>query len=287
MERSKLDLPGNGRERVPARRKKRRGLRAHQAGDGNVTGRSVTGSLSGSRPDGEAPKQVEEPSSVREPSSHDRQDLRGVLIVIAVLLFTIIVSLLVKKQKDLYVVGYIVAIVYVMRGPRRNNRRWSEIGWKPRASFLTDLKKVWYLVAIVVLLFQLLPPEFGVAHLLGFYHQLLHNITQRTSMIPGLLGAAVILTLVETIVYQVCIQERLSWFIGTPAAILVLMVLAGLAHATGTSGSLHVVLTDSAGVALDFAVFGIIWARTHNLAVTWATHYAADVVGIIALTAIF
>ena len=224
---------------------------------------------------------------MREPSSHDRHDLRGVLTVIAVLLFTIIVSLLVKKQKDLYVVGYIVAIVYVMRGPRRNNRRWSELGWKPRAAFLTDLKKVWYLVAIVVLLFQLLPPEFGVAHVFGFYHQLLHNITQRTSMIPGLLGAAVILTLVETIVYQVCIQERLSWFIGTPTAILVMMVLAGLAHATGTSGSFHVVLTDSAGVALDFAVFGIIWARTHNLAVTWATHYAADVVGIIALTAIF
>ena len=206
-----------------------------------------------------------EPSSVREPSSHDRHDLRGVLIVIAVLLFTIIVSLLVKKQKDLYVVGYIVAIVYVMRGPRRNNRRWSEIGWKPHASFLTDLKKVWYLVAIVVLLLQLLPPEFGVAHVFGFYHQLLHNITQRTSMIPGLLGAAVILTLVETIVYQVCIQERLSWFIGTPAAILVMMVLAGLAHATGTSGSFDVVLTGSAGArAVDFSVFGIIFARTRN-----------------------
>ena len=287
MEWSKLDLPGSDRKQVPARRKKRRRLRAHRAGDGNVAGRSVTWPLSGSRPDGEAPKQVEEPSLVRGPSPHDRNELRGVVTVIAVLVFTIIVSLLVKKEKDLYVIGYIVAIVYVMRGSRRNNRRWSEIGLKPRAAFATDLKRVWYLVAIVVLLFQLLPPEFGVAHVFGFYHQLLHHITQRTSTIPGLVGAAVILTLVETIVYQVCIQERLSWFIGTPAAILVAMVLAGLAHATGTSGGFHVVATDSAGVALDFAVFGIIWARTHNLALTWATHYAADVVAIIALTAIF
>jgi membrane protease YdiL (CAAX protease family) len=147
--------------------------------------------------------------------------------------------------------------------------------------------KVWYLVAIVVLLFQLLPPEFCVAHVFGFYHQLLHHITQRTSKIPSLLGAAVILTLFETIVYQVCVQERLSWFIGTPAAILVAAVLAGFAHAAGVSGSFNVVLTDSAGVALDFIVFGIIWARTHNLPLTWATHYAADVVGIIALTMIF
>ena len=156
--------------------------------------------------------------------------------VIAILVFTIIVSLLAKKQKDLFVVGYIVAIVTVTSGPRRIT---DVVRDRNEARPFTDLKKVWYLAAIVVLLFQLLPPEFGVAHLFGFYHQLLHDITQRTSQIPGLVGAAVILTLVETIVYQVCIQERLSWFIGTPAAILVAMVLvAGLAHAPGTSGEL-------------------------------------------------
>jgi membrane protease YdiL (CAAX protease family) len=83
-------------------------------------------------------------------------------------------------------------------------------------------------------------------------------------------------------------QERLSWFIGTPGALLVAAVLAGCAHAaTLTSGAFNVVFTDSAGVALDFIVFGIIWARTRNLAVTWATHYGADLVGILALTIIF
>ncbi|HYB22777.1 MAG TPA: hypothetical protein VED41_03200, partial [Solirubrobacteraceae bacterium] len=66
------------------------------------------------------------------------------------------------------------------------------------------------------------------------------------------------------------------------------VVIAGFAHAaTLTSGGFHVVLTDSAGVALDFAVFGIIWARTRNLAVVWATHYATDIVGLIALTFMF
>ena len=174
-----------------------------------------------------------------------------------------------------------------MPGPRRLSRAWSEIGIKPRAAFFSDLKKVWCLVAIVVLLLQLLPPEFGVAHLFGFYHQLLHQISQRTSKIPGLAGAALILTLFETIVYQVFLQERLSWFIGTPLAILLASVIAACAHAAGSSGSFDVVFTDSAGVALDFIVFGIIWARTRNLAVTWATHYAADVVGLISLALIF
>ena len=232
-------------------------------------------------------KHLKKPSGVREPSAHGRSDLRGVLIVIAVLVLTMTVGLLVKTAQGLFIVGYIVAIAYVMDGPLRNNRPWSEIGLKPAAAFLNDLKKVWYLVPIVVVLFQLLPPEFGVARLFGFYPQLLHHISQRTSQVPGLVVAALILTLLETIVYQVCIQERLSWFIGTPAAILVAIVLAGFAHAVGTPGSFHVVLTDSAGVALDFIVFGIIWARTHNLALTWLTHYAADIVGIIALAMIF
>jgi membrane protease YdiL (CAAX protease family) len=225
------------RERALLRLKKRRDRRARRALSDVATDRSATPPLSRSGPDGEAAKQAKDPSGAREPSPHDRNELRGVLKVIAVLVFTIIASLLVKKGQSLYVVGYIVAIVYVMPGPRRMNRSWSEIGLKPRAVFLKDLRKVWYLVAIVVLLFQLLPPEFGVAHVFGFYHQLLQHITLRTSKIPGLVGAAVILTLFETIVYQVCVQERLSWFIGTPAAILVAAVLAGFAHAAGASGS--------------------------------------------------
>ena len=47
MDRSKLNLPGSDYKQVPARRKKRRRLRAHRAGDGHVAGRSVTWPLSG------------------------------------------------------------------------------------------------------------------------------------------------------------------------------------------------------------------------------------------------
>jgi membrane protease YdiL (CAAX protease family) len=52
-------------------------------------------------------------------------------------------------------------------------------------------------------------------------------------------------------------------------------------------GSPQVVLSDVAGVALDGVVFGVIYARTHNLAVTWATHYLVNVVGLFALLVIF
>lgn len=147
------------------------------------------------------------------------------------------------------------------------------------------------------MLFQLLPPTFGIAFVFGYYTELVNHITGRLSVnfgsleglsaIGGLLAASLILTLMEEVVFRVTIQERLSWFIGTPAAILFTSILFGLVHSVGTSGSLLVILTDVAGVALDGAFFGVIYAKTHNLAVTWATHYIADVVGLIALALIF
>ena len=83
------------------------------------------------------------------------------------------------------------------------------------------------------------------------------------------------------------IQDGLSRSLGTPAAILVASMVFALAHAVGTTGSSQIVLCDVAGVALDGILFGIIYARTHNLAVTWATHYVVDVLGLLALLAIF
>ena len=66
-------------------------------------------------------------------------------------------------------------------------------------------------------------------------------------------------------------------------AILFASILFGLAHLVGASGSWQVIILNVASVALDGVVFGIVYAKTHNVAVTWATHYSADVVGLFVL----
>ena len=240
----------------------------------------------GSRLDGQAAKPA------REPTPHDRRALYGILLVLGTLAASIAVSI--PAHKNIYIFGYITAIVYATNGPLWRNRPWRELGLK--RGFTTDFKRVWYLVAIVAALFQLLPPSFGIAHLFGYYSELVRHVSARLPVTIGsqkgiaalaaLLAAALVLTLVEELVFRVTIQERLSWFIGTPAAILIASVLFAAAHAAVT-GSAHVILADTAGVAIDGILFGIIYAKTHNLALTWATHYAADVVAIIALLAIF
>jgi len=215
------------------------------------------------------------------------------MLVITLLLLTLIVSLF--SGKDVYIFGYIMTIIYALGRVTRHGRPLQELGVK--RGFLKDFKRIWYYFGIDAVLFQLLPPTLGVALVFGYYPDLLNHIMGRLSIsfgslegvsaVGGLLAAALILTLMEEVVFRVTIQERLSWFIGTPLAILFASILFGLVHAVGTTGSMQVIVTDVLGVVLDGVFFGIIYAETHNLALTWLTHFTADVVGLIVLVLIF
>ena len=228
----------------------------------------------------------------RESSPHDRRAMLSVLGLLALLVFTIGLGVFVPKYSSLYIFGYIMIISYAVSGPLRKNRQWSDLGIK--RGFVKDFKKVWYYFAIDAIVFQLVPPVLGVAYLFGYYPQLLHHITGRVATDFGgplalnatlliILALTAVLTLMEEVVFRVTIQQRLSWFIGAPAAIAVATAVFGLAHAVGAAGLLPIITLDVAGVMLDGIFFGVIFAKTKNLAVTWVTHYMADVIGIIAL----
>ena len=224
--------------------------------------------------------------SRRVPEPHDKRALNRLVLVLVILLVCEAIGLYNgQKYGSLYVFGYIMAIVVGFGGLVSGRRPWAEAGIK--RGFVGDFKKVLPLFAVVALVLQILSPVLGVSYLFGFYSDEVAHITGRLVLTFGtvavLLTAAVVLTLVEEVVFRVTIQERLSWFIGTPAAVVLTSLLFGVAHEIATTGSLPVVLTDYGGVVLDGLFFGAIYARTHNLAVTWATHLAADIVGIITL----
>ena len=236
------------------------------------------------RPQGAETRAPESPLERRA-----RYELIGLL---ALFLITLAASFV--KGQDIFVFAYIMTVVVAVGGPRRHGRPWSDLGLKP--GFFSDLRKVWYLAALDAVVFQVLPPTVGIAFVLGYGQDLIAQITSRLpvdiasaaglSAILALLAAAFVLTLVEELVFRVTFQERMSRYIGVPAAIVAAAILFGLTHAVGAAGSPQVVLLDVAGVTLDGVFFGIIYARTHNLLVTWATHYAADVVGVLALVTV-
>jgi membrane protease YdiL (CAAX protease family) len=230
---------------------------------------------------------------VGEPSPHARKAPIGLILIIALLLVTLAASM--YKGQPIYIFGYIMTLVYAISRVTRHHRPLQELGVK--TGFAKDFKRIWYYFGVDAVLFQLLPPTLGIAFVFGYYPELINHITGRLSInfgslqglsaIGGLLAAALILTLIEEVVFRVTVQERLSWFIGTPAAIFLVSIMFGFFHIVGTSGSLLVILTDVAGVAIDGAFFGVIYAKTRNLAVTWTTHFTADVVGLLALAFIF
>ncbi len=222
----------------------------------------------------------------------DRRARNELIGLLALYLITLAVSL--AKGQDVFVFAYIMTVVVAVGGPRRHGRSWADIGVK--RGFVEDLRRVWPLAALVAIVFQIVPPTVAIAFAAGFGHELLSQITGRLpvdvasaaglSAIAALLAAAFVLTLIEEIVFRVILQERMSRYVGTPAAIVVAAALFGLAHAVGATGSPQVVVLDVGGVMLDGVFFGLIYARTHNLWVTWATHYAADVVGVVALVSV-
>jgi len=224
--------------------------------------------------------------SGRVPEPHDRRALNRLMLVLVILLACEAAGLYNgQKYGSLYIFGYIVAIAVGFGGLISGRKPWSEAGIK--RGFVSDFKSVLPLFVIVALVLQILSPVLGVSYLLGFYSDEVAHITGRLTLTFGtavvLLALSVILTLVEEMVFRVTIQERLSWFIGTPAAVVLSALLFGVAHEIATTGTLPVVLVDYGGVVLDGLFFGVIYARTRNLAVAWVTHLVADIVGIITL----
>jgi membrane protease YdiL (CAAX protease family) len=228
----------------------------------------------------------------RESTPHDGRELRRLALLLGIFVPALAFSLC--TGNDVFIFGYIVVCSFAIREPLHHNRPWKELGLK--RGFSRDLRKVWYCFATEGVLFQILPPTLIAASFLGFYPQLLEHIAGRVSVdfssVGGLSGLGVILagvavlTLVEEIVFRVTIQERLGWFIGAPAAILFASVLFSLVHAVGATGSPAIIFMDVLGVMIDGVLLGVIYAKTHNLALTWATHYTGDVIALIAMAMI-
>jgi membrane protease YdiL (CAAX protease family) len=237
----------------------------------------------------------ESPSHSGSQTPHGRREVNQLALILAILLITTIIGLYDgARYGQVYIFAYIIAVIIAMRGTIRQ-RRWGELGFN--WSILSDFKKNWYLIGAEALLFQVIPPNTVIAYVLGYLPQVIEHISTRVSTVfgsigglttvGGVLAAMAVLTLIEEIVYRATIQERLIWLIGTPTAVILTSTLFGVVHAIGTTGEPVVVLLDILGVAIDGVFLGLIYARTHNLALTWIVHFAGNVVGLLTLTLLF
>jgi membrane protease YdiL (CAAX protease family) len=212
-----------------------------------------------------------QPTSITETRPSRRVGLEA-LIVFAL---TIIPSLLWPGFK---IVSVFLPIAYLLVERRLRNRPWAELGFDVRG-IRSALAANWFLILLVALV----SPAATVLLTKAFWPAFLTHVDSRiplfdTTQPAALFCMLLFATLGEEMAFRSLFQERLSWFIKTPIAIVVVSVIFGLMH--WSEGDLAVTIVDVALVTLDSIIFGLIFSRGRNLYVVWLTHLLADVVSV-------
>ncbi len=203
-----------------------------------------------------------------------RRILLETLIIFAL---TVIPSLLWSSFK---IVSVFLPIAYLLIERRLRKRPWPELGFDSHG-IRPALIANWFLILlalVIQLTVALLAKSFWPAFLTHVESRI--PLFDSTQLIP-LYGMLIFTTLGEEMAFRSLFQERLSWFIKTSIAILVVSVIFGLMH--WAQGNLVVTIVDVALVVLDSIIFGIIFSRGKNLYVAWLAHFLANVVAIMFL----
>jgi uncharacterized protein len=202
---------------------------------------------------------------------------RAFYMTLAFVLLSVVPGLFVPDAKAF---AYIAPLIYIFIERRRSGRSWEEIGIKLRG-FKKDFLTNWHLILIVAVL------QLPTALIGRFYWpDLLKHISDRipflnSSSITYLILIIIVIPFFEELIYRGLLQQRLSWYLNGSVAIIIASVVFGLQHFT--PGQPAIVAVDVAGVAIDGIFFGLIFARCHNVFVSWIAHVAADLVGIAVL----
>ena len=178
-------------------------------------------------------------------------------------------------------IALLLTLGYVLAERAVRHRPWAELGLR-RAGFLADARANWALIVLDVVVVQIAVGLFARFGWQSFHD---HVTTRVSDVASGTFAVLVVLlvvsTFIEELVFRAFFQQRLSTIIHPAAAVLAAAVLFGLAHRT--TGPVGVVSLDVGLVVLDGLFFGWIYHRSHNLSLTWLTHFAADVVAALIL----
>lgn len=83
----------------------------------------------------------------------------------------------------------------------------------------------------------------------------------------------------EELTHRTLIQGRLTPWIGAPAAIVVASLVFGISHYS--PGPFAILALDISSIVFDSILYGIMYARSTNVIITWAAHLLGDLLGLL------
>ena len=185
---------------------------------------------------------------------------------------------------QLKLIFVLLPIAYLLIERRIRNRTWADLGFKFN-TFWTDLGANWFWFVLVGVISQ--PVWFLVLRAVA--PEIVDHIIERLPFPPtagGLFIYAIPLAIAligEELTHRTLIQGRLTPFIGTTVAIAIASLVFGISHYS--PGPFAIVAVDIGSIVFDSILFGIIYARSNNLIVSWAAHLIGDILGLIFLIA--
>ena len=213
----------------------------------------------------------------RDPLMRNRNILFELLLVVAIT-YGLMYFLRGSPAKGLVI---FLPVAYVLVEFRFRHRSWRELGIT-RHGFVKGIIANWHLFVIVALVLQVLVPLVSSLLLPDYLQHVLGRLpwlpSAGVAALLSFLALTAFSTFIEELVFRGLIQERLGWFNPQGVAMVVASVLFGISH--WAPGNPTVVLADISGVALDGIFYGLIYARTKSIVVSWVAHFLADVVGL-------
>ncbi|WP_129674514.1 CPBP family intramembrane glutamic endopeptidase [Candidatus Chloroploca sp. Khr17] len=200
---------------------------------------------------------------------------------IAITAITLLGMLLIPSAKTLFA---LVPVAYLLIERHLRRRTWGELGFNLH-TFWDDLRANWMLFILLGFVIQPLVALWAKAYFPSFLAHVQARLPFETGIAWGVLLPLLAFSLIgEEMTYRTLIQGRLTPFIGTPAAIGVASLLFGLAHFAPGPGL--IVLTDIGLIIVDSILYGIMFARRHNLWVVWLAHLLGDIFGLFVLMSV-
>jgi uncharacterized protein len=203
-----------------------------------------------------------------ESSKHMPRKVLYETVVILILTFT--AQFLWKDHRTLFVIA---PMVYFFIERRIRRRTWKDVGFDLR-SIPGDMAANGFLILLVSIIIQFLVVWVAKIRAPEFIDLVISRLPFAVDQTAHYLPVLLVAILCEEISYRALFQERLSWFIPAPLAIVTVSLMFGIAHFT--RGNPVIVLVDILLVILDSVIYGIIFNRSKNIFVVWFAHFLAD-----------
>jgi membrane protease YdiL (CAAX protease family) len=156
-------------------------------------------------------------------------------------------------------------------------RTWKEVGFSLR-TIPQDVVANWLPILLVSIVIQFLVVWAAKTWMPAFIDHVMARfplgVGQTTNYLPMLLIGTLVGALFEEISFRALFQERLSWYIPAPIAIAIVSVVFGIGH--WARGDPVIVMIDVLLVIVDSVFYGIIFARSKNVYVSWVAHFLAN-----------